>query len=175
MLQIRFYPAIWTEHAALNEKIQAHLVSVWRESTGFFSIGGREGMLILTDRRLAFVQKTQAQSAWWHAIRRRQAIGFMKSRHTMIRHDGYDEFKFHKDLENPKNMTLDFGDILEIYHEEKEWGSVLYMKYAKDGKVEKYQYSIAQDWVKYPAKDALKFMKVDWRPFVEYIKERRGW
>jgi len=25
-----------------NEKIQAHLVSVWRESKKFFSIGGRE-------------------------------------------------------------------------------------------------------------------------------------
>ena len=142
-----------------DERIRAHLVSVWREPTGFFSIGGREGMLVLT--------------AWWQAIRQRQAIGFMKSRYTMITHDGYDESNLREDLENPKNVSLAFGDILEIYHEEKEWGSVLYMKYAGDGKVQKHRYSIAQDWVKYPAKDALKFMKVDWRPFVEFVQERR--
>ena len=35
-----------------DEKIQAHLVSVWRESKKFFSIGGREGMLVLTDNHL---------------------------------------------------------------------------------------------------------------------------
>ena len=157
-----------------DERIRAHLVSVWRESTSFFSIGGREGMLVLTDRRLAFIQKTKAKPAWWQAIRRRQAIGFMKSRYTMITHDGYDGSNLREDLENPKNVSLAFGDILEIYHEEKEWGSVLYMKYARDGNAEKHQYSIAQDWVKYPAKDALKFMKVDWRPFVEFVQERRG-
>lgn len=157
-----------------DEKIRAHLVSVWRESTGFFSIGGKEGMLVLTDRRLAFIQKTKAKPAWWQAIRRRQVIGFMKSRYTMITHDGYDESNLLEDLKEPKNLSLDFRDILEIYYEEKEWGSVMYMKYEKNGKIEKYTYSIAQDWVKYPAKDALKFMKVDWGPFVDYIIERRN-
>jgi hypothetical protein len=41
-----------------DEKIQAHLVSIWREAKKFFSIGGREGMLILTDKHLMFVQQT---------------------------------------------------------------------------------------------------------------------
>ena len=44
-----------------DEKIQAHLVSVWREGKKFFSVGGREGMLILTDKHLMFVQKTEAK------------------------------------------------------------------------------------------------------------------
>lgn len=160
--------------AYFDEKIRAHLVSVWRESTGFFSIGGKEGMLILTDRRLAFVHKTKAKPAWWQAIRQRQVVGFIKSKHTMITHDGYDESNLTEDLENPKNLSLSFGQIREIYHEEKDWGSVMYMKYTKDGKSEKHQYSIAQDWVKYPVKDALKFMKVDWGPFVDFVIEKRG-
>ena len=35
-----------------EEKIQAHLVSVWREGKKFFSIGGKEGMLVLTPKQV---------------------------------------------------------------------------------------------------------------------------
>ena len=38
-----------------DDKIHAHLVSVWRESKAFFSVGGKEGMLFLTDNQLVFV------------------------------------------------------------------------------------------------------------------------
>ena len=61
-----------------DEKIQAHLVSVWRESKNFFSIGGKEGMLVLTDKHLMFIHKTDAKMRWWQAIRQRQVISFLK-------------------------------------------------------------------------------------------------
>ena len=35
-----------------DEKIHTHLMSVWRETKSFFGIGGKEGMLILTDNHL---------------------------------------------------------------------------------------------------------------------------
>ena len=63
-----------------DEKIQAHLVSVWRESKKFFSIGGREGMLVLTDKHLTFVHKTESKMNWWKAITQRQVINFIKSK-----------------------------------------------------------------------------------------------
>ena len=44
-----------------DEKIQAHLVSVWRESKKFFSVGGREGMLVLTNKHLTYVHKTESK------------------------------------------------------------------------------------------------------------------
>ena len=157
----------------LDEKIQAHLVSVWRESKNFFSIGGKEGMLVLTDKHLMFVHKTEAKMRWWQAIRQRQVISFLKSKNTMIRHDGYNESNLIEDLKNQKNTQLSFEDILSISHEEKEWGSILLLEYAKDGKQQKHQYSIAQDWVKYPIKEPTKYMKVDWEPFVQYIKDRQ--
>lgn len=157
----------------VGEKIQAHVISVWRESRKFFSIGGKEGMLILTDAHLSFVQKTTAKSSWWNAVRQRQILSLLKSRNIMTSHDGYDEYTLKEDLKNPKNVELAFDDILFMNVEEKEWGSILYLEYVKEGKVEKYQYTVAQDWVKYPAKDALKFMKVDWWPFVSFIKERQ--
>ena len=156
-----------------DEKIQAHLVSVWRESKKFFSIGGKEGMLVLTDKHLMFVHKSEARIKWWKAITQRQVINFIKSKNTMIHHDGYDEEELMDDLENEKNMELAFDDISSISFEEKVWGSALQLEYKKNGKQEKFQYAIAQDWVKYPVKEPTKFMKVDWKPFVQYIKDRQ--
>ncbi|MGH1520861.1 MAG: hypothetical protein ACRBB2_00570 [Nitrosopumilus sp.] len=156
-----------------DEKIQAHLVSVWREGKKFFSIGGREGMLILTDKHLMFIHKTKAKMNWWRAITQRQVIHFVKSKNTMIRHDGYDEEELMKDVEDNRNVELVFDDILSISHEEKDWGSILQLEYEKDGKKEKFQYSIVQSWVKYPAKEPTKYMKVDWEPFVQYIKDQQ--
>ena len=156
-----------------DEKIQAHLVSVWRESKKFFSIGGKEGMLVLTDKHLSFVFKTEARMKWWKAITQRQVINFIKSKNTMIIHDGYDEQELMNDLENEKNIELVFDDISKISFEEKVWGSALYLEYKKNGKEEKFQYAIAQDWVKYPVKEPTKYMKVDWKPFVQYIKDRQ--
>ena len=145
-----------------DEEIRAHVVSIWRESKKFLSIGGREGMLVLTDKHLSFIHKTTAKIKWWKAITQRQALIFMKSKDTMIHHDGYDEKDLVIDQKNPKNTVLSFNDILNLEFEEKEWGSVLTVEYSKNGKKEKHQYSVAQDWVKYPVKVTTKFMKVDW-------------
>jgi hypothetical protein len=156
-----------------DEKIQAHLVSIWRESKKFFSLGGREGMLVLTNKHLMFVHKTDAKMKWWKAITQRQVINFIRSKNTMIRHDGYDEEELLEDVEDKRNVELAFDDISSIKFEEKIWGSVLQLEYEKNEKEEKYQYAIAQDWVKYPAKEPTKYMKVDWEPFVQYIKDRQ--
>ena len=156
-----------------DEKIQAHIVSIWRESKKLFSIGGKEGMLVLTDKHLMFIHKTEAKMKWWKAITQRQVINFIRSKNTMIRHDGYDEQDLINDVEDKRNTELSFDDISHISFEEKTWGSVLQLEYEKDGKKEKYQYAIAQDWVKYPAKEPTKYMKVDWEPFVQYIKDRQ--
>lgn len=156
-----------------GEKIQAHIVSVWRESKKFFSIGGKEGMLVLTDKHLMFIHKTEAKMNWWKAITQRQVINFIKSKNTMIVHDGYTEKELMVDAEDSRNVELSFDDISSVSYENKDWGSVLQLEYEKNGKQEKFQYAIAQDWVKYPAKEPTKYMKVDWKPFVEYIKERQ--
>ena len=114
-----------------DEKIQAHLVSVWRESKKFFSIGGKEGMLVLTDKHLTFVYKTESRMKWWKAVTQRQVINFIKSKNTMIIHDGYNEQELINDLENKKNIELVFDDISKISYEEKVWGSTLKLEYEK--------------------------------------------
>ena len=156
-----------------DEHILAHILSVWRESKKFLSIGGKEGMLLLTDRHLMFVHKTQAKTKWWGAVRERQTLSLLRSKNIMFNHDGYGEKDLVLDLENKKNVEMSFDDILSINYKEKVWGSVLNVEYIKNGKKEKHQYAIAQDWVKYPAKEPMKFLKVDWEPFVQYIKDNQ--
>lgn len=158
-----------------DERILAHVVSVWRESKKFLSIGGREGMLILTDRHLMFVHKTEAKKKWWRAIVERQIVDLLrdKSKNIMTMQDGYTEKTLKIDLENEKNTEISFDDITKIGHKEEVWGSVLNIEYTKIGKKEKFQFSVVQGWVKYPAKDPLKYLRVDWEPFVQYIKDHQ--
>ena len=156
-----------------DEKIQAHILSVWRESKKLFSLHGTEGMLFLTDKHLMFLNKTEAKMRWWTATRQRQVLTFLKSKDVMIRHDGYDEEQLRIDLENKKNMEIKFDDILDISSENKTWGGVLNIEINREDKKEKYQFSVVQDWVKYPAKDPKKFLDVNWEPFVQYIKDRQ--
>jgi len=154
-----------------NERIQAHILSIWRESLKFMSIGGREGMLVLTDKHLMFVHKTEAKMKWWQAVVQRQTLSLLKSKNIMVRHDGYNEKNLMLDVENEKNVELAFDDILKIEHKEEQWGSALNLEYNKNGKEEKFQFSVVQDWVKYPAKNPMKYLKVDWEPFIQYIKD----
>jgi len=157
----------------MDEHIQAHILSIWKEGKKLFSLHGTEGMLILTDKHLIFINKTDAKIRWWTATRQRQVLTLLKSKDVMIHHDGYDEEQLRIDLENKKNMEIKFDDILNITCENKTWGGVLNLEINRDEKKEKFQFSVVQDWVKYPAKDPTKYMKVDWEPFVQYIKDRQ--
>ena len=110
---------------------------------------------------------------WWGALRTRQLVKLHDDDNVMITHDGYDEEKLRKDLENKKNHETRFDDIFEISFEDKKWGDVLLLEVLEKGKKKKYQFGIARDWVKYPMKEPTKYMKVDWSGFVKYIKDRQ--
>ena len=120
-----------------EEKIQAHVLSVWRERREFFGGKGREGMLILTNRRLMFVKKTEAGMKWWGAVRTRQIVRLLRSKDVMFTEDGYDEESLRTDAENKKNQEMHFNDILNIGFEEKVWGSVLLLELLEDDKKRK--------------------------------------
>ena len=156
-----------------EEEIQAHVLSVWKEGRGFFSGKGKEGMLILTNKQLYFISKTEAGIKWWGAIRTRQVVRLLQFKDVMIVEDGYGLEKLRGDLENKKNQKISFNNILQIEVKEKIWGSVLFLDIIEDGKEKKFQYSIVQDWVKYPLSAPTKFLKVDWSRFVKYIKDKQ--
>ena len=156
-----------------NEKIHAHIVSVWREAKGFFTIGGKEGMLFLTDNHMMFVSKTERTKYWWEPVVKRQNIAFLRSGSMLKTQDGYNETDLKIDLENKKNFEITYDNILEISSEKKEWANVMHMRFLLDVEEKDYQFSIVLDWVKYPIKDPMKYLKVDWEPFIEFVKSRR--
>ena len=156
-----------------DEKIQAHILSVWKESRGFFSGKGKEGMLILTNKRICFIKKTEAGMKWWGAIRTRQTVRLLQSKDVMVMEDGYDEEKLEADLENKKNQKISFNNILYIEAKDKVWGSVLFLDIIEDDKEKQFQFSIVQDWVKYPLSAPTKFLNVDWSRFVKYVKDNQ--
>lgn len=129
-------------------------------------------MFFLTDKHLIFVTKTEANPKWWKAAVQRQILTLMKSNNTMLTHDGYDEKNLLVDLENEKNEEYSFEDVLDVESKEKPWGTVLILKIKTAQKEKTFQLSVVRDWVSYPIKDAVKFLKVDWDPIVAYIKQR---
>jgi len=117
-----------------EEKLQAHVLSIWREGRGFFSGKGREGMLVLTSIHLCFIKKTEAPMKWGGAIRTRQIVRLLQSKDVMIVEDGYGEENLREDLENKKNQKISFNNILSIESKEKVWGSVLFLDIIEDGR-----------------------------------------
>ena len=156
-----------------DEKIQAHILSVWREGKEFVGGSSLDGMLFLTNRHLMFIRKTESKMRWWGAVTQRQVVRLIQSKDVMLIQDGYNEENLKKDLENKKNQEISFNEILNIDIEEKVWGSALILEILVDDKKKKYQFSVVQDWVKYPIKAPMKFMKVDWSRFVKYIKDKQ--
>ena len=110
---------------------------------------------------------------WWGAIRTRQIVRLLQSKDVMIVEDGYSEENLREDLENKKNQKIGFNNILSIESKEKVWGSVLFLDVMEDGKEKKFQFSIVQDWVKYPISAPMKYLKVDWSRFVKYIQDKQ--
>ena len=155
-----------------DEHIQAHLVSVWREERKFLK-RGIEGMLFLTEKHLMFILKTQAKLSWWDAATARQVQALRQSKSTMIRQDGYGDDELRTDLKNDKNEEISFNNVLHADFEEKSWGNVMHLEINDGDKARRYQFSVVEGWVKYPLKDPIKFMKVDWAPFVNYIKSKQ--
>ena len=158
-----------------DEKIHVHLVSVWRESKAFFSVGGKEGMLFLTDNHMLFLRRTERMKKWWKAAVTRQVVTLTQNNNVMITHDGYGEKDLLVNLEEKANYVdqVTFNNILEIGVEEKQWGNLLKVKMVEDEKKKEYQFSVVRDWVQYPLKDPTSFLKVDWNPFVEFVKSRQ--
>jgi hypothetical protein len=159
-----------------NEKIHTHLMSVWRESKSFFGIGGKEGMLILTDNHFIFLKRTERMKKWWGAVTKRQVVALLQNKSTIQRLDGYEEKDLQIDLKEVKEKYISkitFDNILEIEEEEKTWGSVLKIEAIENEKKKSYEFSIVQDWVKYPIKDPTKYLHVDWKPCIEFIKSRQ--
>ena len=118
-----------------DEKIHTHLMSVWRESKSFFGVGGKEGMLLLTDNHLIFLKRTERMKKWWGAASKRQIVTLLQNKNTMTEKlDGYEEKDLEVDLEEVKKKYISkitFDNILEIGEEEKHGVAYYQLKQLK--------------------------------------------
>jgi hypothetical protein len=156
----------------LSEQIKAHFFWVWKEGEGFLR-QGKEGMLVITDRRLAFIIKTDMTYKMHDTHSMRQRKRFDAGENVFRPAEGYKMEHLENDLDkSPDNLEVPFSQILEIISEEKGWGTLLKVKQNLGDKSKVHRFSMVKGWVKYPAKEPMGFHKMDWSPLIDLVYRR---
>jgi len=153
-----------------DEQIRAHLFWIWNEGEGFLK-RGKEGMLVITDKRLVFITKTDMSFKMHDTHSLRQAKRFEAGEEVFRPAEGYKLEHLERDLDkSPDNVEIPFRQIMDITAEEKRWGTLLKVKVNLGDKSKIEKYSIVKGWVKYPAKDPIGFQKMNWTPLISLVK-----
>ena len=132
---------------------------------------GKEGMLVITDKRLVFITKTDMSFKMHDTHSLRQAKRFEAGEEVFRPAEGYKLEHLERDLDkSPDNVEIPFRQIMDITAEEKRWGTLLKVKVNLGDKSKIEKYSIVKGWVKYPAKDPIGFQKMNWTPLISLVK-----
>jgi hypothetical protein len=153
-----------------DEQIKAHLVWIWGEEEGFLK-RGKEGMLVITDRRIAFISKTNMTYRIHDVHAMRQLKRFKEGENVLRPLEGYKIKDLEDDLnKSGENLDIPFRQILDITQQEKRWGTLLKINVNLIGKSKIYKFSIVKGWVKYPLKDPIEFQRMDWTNLINLFK-----
>ena len=156
-----------------DEQIKAHLVWIWGQEEGFMK-RGKEGMLVITDRRIAFITKTNMSYRVHDIHSLRQLKKFKEGGNIFKPLEGYGIKNLDDDLKkSAENYDIPFNQILDITSEEKRWGTLLTIKINLGIKSKTYKFSIVKGWVKYPLKDPVEFQHVNWFSIINLFKESK--
>ncbi|WP_337861649.1 hypothetical protein [Nitrososphaera sp.] len=154
-----------------DEQIKAHFFWVWKEEEGGFLKRGREGMLVITDRRLAFISKTEMSFRMHETHSIRQYNRFKDKENVFRPAEGYGIKELEKDLDkSPDNFEVPYRQVMDATSGEKRWGTLLKIKVNLGDNSKTLKFSIVKGWVKYPVKDPLEFQRVDWAPLFGLVK-----
>jgi hypothetical protein len=153
-----------------DEQIKAHLVWIWGEEEGFLK-RGKEGMLVITDRRIAFISKTNMTYRIHDVHAMRQLKRFKEGENVLRPLEGYKIKDLEDDLnKSGENLDIPFRQILDITQQEKRWGTLLKINVNLIDKSKIYKFSIVKGWVKYPLKDPIEFQRMDWTNLINLFK-----
>jgi hypothetical protein len=153
-----------------DEQIKAHLFWIWKEDEGLLK-RGREGMLVITDRRLVFISKTEMTYRAHYAHSTRQLNRFKANENVFRPAEGYGIADLEKDLDkSPDNFEVPYRQIMDITSEEKRWGTLLKVKINLGDTAKTVKFSVVKGWVTYPAKDPIEFQRMDWTPLISLVK-----
>lgn len=155
-----------------DEQIRAHLLWIWGQEEGFMK-RGKEGMLVVTDRRIAFITKTNMSYRVHDVHSIRQAKRFKEGDNVFRPLEGYGITNLDSDLKkSTENLDIPFSQILDIASEKKRWATLLKVKINMGLKSSNYKFSVVKGWVKYPLKDPIEFQRVEWVPIINFIKDQ---
>jgi len=145
------------------------IFSVGGTEVGFFK-HGKEGMLILTNKRVAFVSKTKMSLIWWQDEVKRQLKVFKQLNDTIRVSDEYTAERLGRDLEIESNLNIQLKLIISAEEKRRGWGSELKLKFRQNNQGRAYTFAIVKGWTTYPLKDPIGFLNVDWCPWVNAIR-----
>ena len=146
---------------------------VWGQKEGFMK-RGKEGMLIITNNRIAFVIKTKMKYNVHQDYSLRQLRRFQHGDYVLSAIDPYRVEDLENDLlESDKNIDIPFDRVIYIGQEKNRWGTMLKLKFGENNDVKTYKFMVVKGWVKYPLKDPLSFHHLDWNPLITLSKEFR--
>jgi hypothetical protein len=132
---------------------------------------GKEGMLVITDRRIAFISKTNMTYRIHDVHAMRQLKRFKEGENVFRPLEGYKVKDLEDDLnKSGENLEIPFRQILDITQHEKRWGTLLKVNANLIDKSKIYKFSIVKGWVKYPLKDPIEFQHMDWTDLIDLYK-----
>lgn len=144
---------------------------IWGQEEGFMK-RGKEGMLVITNMRIAFIMKTKMKYHVHEEYSLRQLRRFKDGESVLLPVERYEEIDLQNDLaESDKNMDIPFDKIINIEQERKKWGTLLKLKFIENEGTRGYKFMVVKGWVKYPLKDPVSFQQLNWDPIIALIKK----
>lgn len=144
---------------------------IWGQEEGFMK-RGKEGMLVITNMRIAFIMKTKMKYNVHEESSLRQLRRFKDGESILLPIERYNEIDLQNDLaESDKNLDIPFSRIIKIGQEKKRWGTLLKLKFVANEDTKGYKFMVVKGWVKYPLKDPVSFQQFDWDPIIALMKK----
>lgn len=150
-----------------GEQIIASLPKVWGNKVGLmgFFNKSKEGILVLTDRKVVFVPKYVPLTP----KERERYFGGNEAKVTVM--ERYSESDLDEDIsEQPRSLLLPLESVADVGSVKLREVNFLRIKCIDDGKTKRYDFGIAKSVTNYPIRQPLMFYNLDWSPWVRLIK-----
>jgi len=150
-----------------DEHIVASLPKVWGNEVGFmgFFKKSKEGVLVLTNRKLIFVPK-------WVPLTPKETDKFFgedEAKVTLMDH--YSESDLDEDIaEQSSSILLPLESIANVENVKLRKVNFMRVKCMIDGRTKTYDFGIAKSVTNYPIRQPLIFYNLDWSAWIRLIK-----
>lgn len=155
-----------------EECILSVLFSVWGGEHGLFK-RGREGILVLTNKRIAFISKTDMNIDSWKMEVDIQVKELHKNKDTIRVSKAYTLDMLNNDARYEKNIIIPLSSIVDLSSERKRWGTVLNIAFKNNhnDSISKYSFTVVRSWIRYPIVDPIEYEHVDWDWWIRLARE----